>query len=96
MSESETVAIPPAANPARAASVDITIATMDSGEKGGQEGKSEIDPNAVDFDGPNDSECAVNWSPRKKWSLIACLSFMTFVTYVQKSIDKSHSLTLSE
>ena len=39
------------------------------------------DPNLVDWDGPDDPTKAVNWSRKEKWSTIACLSAMTFITY---------------
>ena len=38
------------------------------------------DPNLVDYDGSTDSLNAHNWSKRKKWSMVAILSAMTFIT----------------
>jgi len=32
--------------------------------------KVDADPNVVRFNGPDDPEKAVNWSPRRKWSAI--------------------------
>lgn len=42
--------------------------------------KSSLDPNVVDFDGPNDPTMAVNWPSSRKWSTVAILSFLTLVT----------------
>ena len=39
------------------------------------------DPNIVDFNGPDDPEKAVNWSPKRKYSMLALISVMTFITY---------------
>ncbi len=41
-----------------------------------------VDPNVVDWDGPNDSENPVNWTAGKKWSNIAIMAAITFLTYV--------------
>ncbi|MCJ1317415.1 hypothetical protein MMC15_002739 [Xylographa vitiligo] len=56
-----------------------------------EEGKStqqaEVkDPNVVDWDGPNDPMKAVNWSKKRKWGTIACLSAMTFITPLASSM----------
>ena len=40
------------------------------------------DENEVNFEGPNDLTQARNWKPRKKWSMITVLAFMTFISYV--------------
>ncbi|MCJ1471760.1 hypothetical protein MMC13_000400 [Lambiella insularis] len=44
------------------------------------------DPNIVDWDGPNDPAKAVNWSKKKKWGTITCLSAMTFITPLASSM----------
>ncbi|MCJ1281917.1 hypothetical protein MMC26_001240 [Xylographa opegraphella] len=44
------------------------------------------DPNIVDWDGPNDPMKAVNWSKKKKWTTIGCLSAMTFITPLASSM----------
>jgi hypothetical protein len=41
-----------------------------------------VDPNIVDFDGPDDPLLAVNWPASKKWRTVALLSALTFITYV--------------
>ncbi|KAL2435320.1 hypothetical protein ABEF94_014931 [Exophiala dermatitidis] len=38
------------------------------------------DPNVVDWDGPDDPENPLNWSPRRKWSNILLLAVMTTLT----------------
>ena len=39
-----------------------------------------VDPNIVDWDGPNDPENPLNWSEKKKWGTIAVLASITFLT----------------
>jgi hypothetical protein len=39
-----------------------------------------IDPNIVDFDGPDDPEMAINWTKKQKWSTVGILSLLTFIT----------------
>ncbi|KAJ9420111.1 major facilitator superfamily transporter [Fusarium oxysporum] len=39
------------------------------------------DPNAVDWDGPDDPNNPMNWPARKKWTCIGALSVMTLLTY---------------
>lgn len=41
------------------------------------------DPNIVSWDGPNDPDNPVNWSSGLKWSNIALISAITFVTFVR-------------
>jgi multidrug resistance protein len=41
------------------------------------------DPNIVDWDGPHDPEKAMNWTPRKKWTMTFLLSTLTLLTYGQ-------------
>ena len=41
-----------------------------------------IDPNIVDWDGPNDPENPINWTTGRKWSNIAIMAAITFLTYV--------------
>ena len=49
-------------------------------EKGPHVSEKE-DPNIVDFNGPDDPEKAVNWSAKRKYSMLALISVMTFITY---------------
>lgn len=35
----------------------------------------------VDWDGPNDPQNPMNWSPTRKWAIIALVSTITFNTY---------------
>lgn len=53
-------------------------------EKGDVKGEAttttaDVDPNIVDFDGPDDPLNAQNWSARKKWGNIAVLSSLTLL-----------------
>lgn len=41
-----------------------------------------VDPNIVDFDGPDDPGDPLNWRPRYKWSMILVLSMMYLMVYV--------------
>lgn len=36
----------------------------------------------VDFDGPDDLENPLNWPPAKKFTAIAIVSLLTFLSYV--------------
>ena len=40
------------------------------------------DPNIVDWDGPDDLGNPVNWSSKRKWTNIAIMAAITFLTYV--------------
>lgn len=40
------------------------------------------DPNIVFWDGPDDPANPMNWSSRVKWSNIAVVSAITFITYI--------------
>lgn len=50
------------------------------GEAPAQE--QERDPDIVDWDGPDDPQNPQNWTPGKKWQIIAALGFITLITYV--------------
>lgn len=39
-----------------------------------------ITPIVVDWDSPNDQQNPMNWSKNKKWSTIALVAYITFVT----------------
>lgn len=41
------------------------------------------DPNIVSWDGPNDPDNPVNWSSGLKWSNVALVSAITFLTFVR-------------
>lgn len=38
-----------------------------------------LEENIVDFDGPNDPEDPLNWSPIYKWSMVALISVLSLV-----------------
>jgi len=44
------------------------------------------DPNIVDWDGPDDPEKAVNWTTKRKWTNIAIISSITFLTPLASSM----------
>ncbi|KAG8415888.1 hypothetical protein J3459_013949 [Metarhizium acridum] len=41
-----------------------------------------VDPDVVDFDGPDDSDNPMNWSPGKKAATIGMATAMTLFSYV--------------
>jgi hypothetical protein len=45
-----------------------------------------LDPNIVDFDGPNDPENPMNWKASKKWGMVILISAITFLTPLASSI----------
>ncbi|KUJ15138.1 benomyl/methotrexate resistance protein [Mollisia scopiformis] len=45
-----------------------------------------MDPNIVDWDGPDDPENPLNWTNKKKWANGALLAAMTFVTPLASSM----------
>lgn len=68
--------------------VDVERGTRSSGSSekkgdgsGNDEEKEEVDPNIVDWDGPDDPANARNWTERKKWGNILVISSITFLTY---------------
>jgi hypothetical protein len=44
------------------------------------------DPDIVDWDGPEDPYKAINWTTKKKWSNIAVISSITFLTPLASSM----------
>ena len=47
-----------------------------------QESDNEVDPNAVDWDGPGDPKNPKNWPESTQMLNVALLSLLTIVTYV--------------
>lgn len=45
-----------------------------------------IDPNIIDFNGPDDPDNAMNWSSGKKAAAIGMVTAMTLFSYVQFTI----------
>ena len=64
----------------------VTDTTEDVGEKAPPETTTDHDPNIVDWDGPNDPQKALNWSNKKKWSNVAIISSITFLTPLASSM----------
>ena len=49
-------------------------------ELGIDEKKATVDPNVVDWDGPDDPKNPMNWSEKHKWTIIGVVSAITFVS----------------
>jgi hypothetical protein len=45
-----------------------------------------VDPNIVDFDGPDDLENPLNWTYWKKWGMVMLISAITFLTPLASSM----------
>jgi hypothetical protein len=45
-----------------------------------------VDPNIVDFDGPDDMENPLNWTYWKKWGMVMLISAITFLTPLASSM----------
>ena len=52
----------------------------DSDKKEPEKDKTEVDPNIVDWDGPDDPKNPINWSEKLKWANIAVIASVTFLT----------------
>ena len=52
----------------------------DFDKKEPETGKTEVDPNIVDWDGPDDPKNPINWSEKLKWANIAVIASVTFLT----------------
>jgi len=59
-----------------------TSAHDQNGEHTEKQEVKALDPNIVDWDGPNDPENPLNWSSGLKWGIVATVSSITFITYV--------------
>lgn len=53
-----------------------------SDKKESETTKQEVDPNIVDWDGPDDPKNPINWSEKLKWANVAVISSVTFLTQV--------------
>lgn len=42
-----------------------------------------LDPNIVDWDGPDDPEKPTNWAASRKYGIVAIISSITFLTYAE-------------
>lgn len=51
-----------------------------AGEHVGERDVKALDPNIVDWDGPEDLENPLNWSSGLKWGIVATISAITFIT----------------
>ena len=57
-------------------------ASEDSKKKDPGTTSTEVDPNIVDWDGPDDPKNPVNWSESLKWANVAVIASITFLTQV--------------
>ncbi|KAF2212828.1 hypothetical protein CERZMDRAFT_121117 [Cercospora zeae-maydis SCOH1-5] len=64
---------------------DLEIQLPSNGEAEEEEEEGEEDPNLVFWDGPNDPANPQNWSVAKKWSQIALISVLSFLTPLASS-----------
>jgi len=46
----------------------------------------QVDPNLVDWDGPDDPANPMNWTERKKWTTVTVVSCISWVVYVPNII----------
>jgi hypothetical protein len=44
-----------------------------------------VDPDIIDWDGPDDEENPINWSAKRKWTNVFLLAAITFLTYVDEN-----------
>jgi hypothetical protein len=51
-----------------------------------QDEETELDPNIVDFNGPDDPANPMNWPFAKKWGMVFLISAITFLTPLASSI----------
>lgn len=56
-----------------------------SGDQPLEEAEQERDSNIVDWDGPDDPHNPQNWTPKKKWGIIAALGAVTLITPLASS-----------
>lgn len=63
---------------------DVEKGTTGAHEKDGEQIEKQepqaLDPNIVDWDGPDDPENPLNWSSGVKWGIVATVSSITFIT----------------
>ena len=76
-------------NTSRSSAEDAREKDVEKGHSAhtGSEEIEPIDPNIVDWDGADDPANPLNWKRKQKWSIIAVLSAMTFITYYIISVD---------
>ena len=66
--------------------IPIIDTTQDADEKVPHETTIDHDENIVDWDGLDDPQKAMNWTDRKKWSNVAIISSVTFLTPLASSM----------
>lgn len=66
-------------------SADASTILTDDKSNGGDD-EPEKDPNMVDWDGPDDPTNPMNWTTKKKWTIIGLISANTFATPLGSTI----------
>ncbi|KIX00130.1 uncharacterized protein Z518_10267 [Rhinocladiella mackenziei CBS 650.93] len=66
--------------------IPIVDTTQDADEKASPVTAAAHDPDIVDWDGPDDPKKALNWTNKKKWSNVAIISCVTFLTPLASSM----------
>lgn len=64
-----------------------------SGEKEPEATTKQVDPNIVDWNGPNDPQNPINWSEKRKWGNVAVIASITFLTCVYSQSPMISRLT---
>ncbi|EEP79681.1 predicted protein [Uncinocarpus reesii 1704] len=60
---------------------DVEIAVANVEDKFVNEAEAPRDPNIVDWDGPDDPQNPLNWTLRKKATIVSSIAVITFITY---------------
>ena len=64
-----------------------------SSKKESEKQQADVDPNIVDWDGPDDPANPYNWSEGLKWGNVLIISIITFLTYVNTPLTRYASPT---
>ena len=67
----------------------------DSEKKEPERTGTEVDPNVVDWDGPDDPQNPMNWPEKLKWANIAVIASITFLTQVSLQAPSIESMMLT-
>jgi len=62
--------------------------SLSSARKGPETTKTEVDPNIVDWDGPDDPQNPINWPEKLKWGNVAVIASITFLTYASSHTSR--------
>lgn len=59
---------------------DVSLSSTDEPQD------DELNPNIVDFNGPDDPDNPLNWGYKKKWGMVSLVSAITFLTPLASSM----------